>query len=71
MRELVEHLGQTQHWVASIVEAAASDPSQLPTSVAALADRDAWASWLAEGASLLAAACADAGAVVPERGRGG
>ena len=66
LRQLVEHIGQTQHWVASIVEKRVSDPSQLPTSVAALpADRDAWASWLAEGASQLAAACVDAGADAP------
>ncbi|WP_328608509.1 maleylpyruvate isomerase family mycothiol-dependent enzyme [Amycolatopsis sp. NBC_00345] len=64
--QLVEHLGQTQYWVASIVEKRVSDPSQLPTSFAALpADQDAWASWLAEGASLLAAACADAGEDAP------
>jgi uncharacterized protein (TIGR03083 family) len=66
LSQLVGHLGQTQHWVASIVQERVSDPSQLPTSVAALpADQDSWASWLAEGASLLAAACADAGADAP------
>ena len=57
LSQLVEHVGQTQQWVASIVEQRVSDPSQLPTSFAALpADQDAWASWLAEGASRLAAA---------------
>ena len=66
LSQLVEHVGQTQHWVASIVEDQVSDPSQLSTSVAALpADQDAWASWLAEGASRLAVACVDAGADAP------
>jgi hypothetical protein len=56
----------TQHWVASIVEKRVSDPWQLPASFAALpADQDAWASWLTEGASLLAAAWADADADAP------
>ena len=66
LSQLVEHVGQTQHWVASIVEDQVSDPSQLSTSVAALpADQDAWASWLAEGASRLAVACLDADADAP------
>ena len=63
LSQLVEHLGQTQHWVASIVEKRVADPSQLPTSFATLpADQDAWAPWLTEGATQLATACADAGA---------
>ena len=66
LSQLVEHVGQTQQWVAEIVEKRVSDPSQLPTSVAALpADQGAWATWLAEGASRLAAACVDAGADAP------
>lgn len=57
LSQLVEHVGQTQHWVASVVEKRVSDPSQLPTSFAALpADQEAWAPWLSEGASRLAAA---------------
>ena len=41
LSQLVEHVGQTQHWVASIVEKRVPDPSQLPTSFAALpADPD-------------------------------
>ena len=64
--QLVEHLGQTQYWVGSIVEDRVSDPSQLPTSVAELpADQDAWTSWLAEAASRLARACIDAGPDAP------
>lgn len=66
VRQLVEHVGQTQHWVAAIVENRVSDPSQLPTTFAELpADQDAWESWLAKGASLLAAACIDAGPDAP------
>ena len=66
LSQLVEHLGQTQHWVASIVEKRVSDPSQLPTSFPALpAEQDAWASWLTEGATRLATACADAGVDAP------
>jgi uncharacterized protein (TIGR03083 family) len=66
LSELVEHVGQTQHWVASIVEDRVSDPSQLPASIATLpADRDAWEARLTEGASRLAAACADAGTDAP------
>jgi uncharacterized protein (TIGR03083 family) len=66
LSQLVEHVGQTQHWVASIVATRASDPSQLPTTYATLpVDQDAWAPWLAEGASLLAAACVEAGEDAP------
>ncbi|TQM11620.1 maleylpyruvate isomerase family mycothiol-dependent enzyme [Pseudonocardia kunmingensis] len=64
--QLVEHVGQTQQWVAAIVEERVADPSRLPTSVPELpSDPEAWASWLAEGASRLVAACADAGADAP------
>jgi uncharacterized protein (TIGR03083 family) len=64
--QLVEHLGQTQYWVGSLVEDRVSDPSQLPTSVAELpADPSAWTSWLAEAASRLAAAGVDAGPDAP------
>ncbi len=63
VRHLVEHLGQTQHWVASIVEQRVADPSQLPSFFSALpTEQDAWAAWLSEGASRLATAGADAGA---------
>lgn len=66
LSELVEHVGQTQHWVASLVEDRVSDPSQLPTSTSALpADRDAWKPWLAGGAARLAAACAGADSDAP------
>lgn len=66
LSKLVEHLGQVQYWVAEMVEKRVSDPSQLPTSVSPLPDgQDAWAAWLAEGASRAAAAGVDAGADAP------
>lgn len=33
--DLVKHLGQTQHWVAEIIERRIADPAQLPTELAA------------------------------------
>lgn len=60
LAELVDHIGQTQHWVASIVADRVPDPSKLPTDVPPLPDdRDAWDAWLADGASRVAAACSD------------
>jgi hypothetical protein len=29
--DLLEHVGQTQHWVAEIIERRITDPAQLPT----------------------------------------
>ena len=37
--DLVEHVGQTQHWVAEIIERRITDPTQLPTEMAVLPDR--------------------------------
>ena len=34
--DLVEHVGQTQHWVAEMVERRITDPTQLPTEMAEL-----------------------------------
>jgi hypothetical protein len=34
--DLVEHVGQTQHWVAEIIERRITDPIQLPTEMAVL-----------------------------------
>ncbi|GAA3130807.1 uncharacterized protein (TIGR03083 family) [Kribbella aluminosa] len=57
---LVEHVGQTQNWVAEIIERRITDPTQLPTEVAALpADPGEWSAWLAESAQRLAKACSD------------
>lgn len=60
--ELVEHIGQTQQFVASIVADRVSDPSQLSTSFSALpAEQDAWGAWLSEGVTRLVGAFAEAG----------
>ncbi|WP_040803367.1 maleylpyruvate isomerase family mycothiol-dependent enzyme [Nocardia concava] len=60
VRELVEHVGQTQNWVAEIIERRISDPTQLPMEMAALpADPSDWEAWLAESAQRVADACSD------------
>lgn len=60
IRDLVEHVGQTHHWVAEIIERRISDPSQLPTQMAALpADFGEWQEWLTQGAQRFANACSD------------
>ena len=63
---LVEHVGQTLHWVSEIVERRITDPAELPTEVAELpADPQAWPAWLAEAAARAAAACSDAALEAP------
>ncbi|MFJ7211068.1 maleylpyruvate isomerase family mycothiol-dependent enzyme [Amycolatopsis sp. NPDC098790] len=58
--DLVEHLGQTQHWVAEIIERRITDPTQLPMEMAAPPAGPAeWPAWLAEAARRVAAACSD------------
>lgn len=58
--ELVEHLGQTQHWVAEIIERRITDPTLLPTEMAVLpTDPAEWAAWLSESAQRVANACSD------------
>jgi uncharacterized protein (TIGR03083 family) len=58
--ELVEHIGQTQHWVAEIIERRITDPTQLPTEMAVVpADPRAWEAWLAESAHRVVSACSD------------
>ncbi|NIK58267.1 maleylpyruvate isomerase family mycothiol-dependent enzyme [Kribbella shirazensis] len=58
--ELVEHVGQTHHWVAEIIERRITDPTQLPTEYAALpADPREWQTWLSEAAQRVADACSD------------
>lgn len=60
VKDLVEHVGQTQHWVAEIVERRISDPTQLPTDVAVLPpDHRDWPAWLTESAQRVASACSD------------
>ena len=58
--DLVEHLGQTQHWVAEIIERRITDPTQLPTEMAVLpTDPREWPAWLSESAQRVASACSD------------
>src|SRR3954471_16325907 len=58
--DLVEHVGQTQHWVAEIIERRITDPAQLPTEMAVLpTDPGEWPAWLSESAQRVASACSD------------
>ena len=58
--DLVEHVGQTQHWVAEIIERRITDPTQLPTGMAVLpTDLGDWPAWLSQSAQRVASACAD------------
>ncbi|TDW17593.1 maleylpyruvate isomerase N-terminal domain-containing protein [Kribbella kalugense] len=58
--DLVEHVGQTQHWVAEIIERRIVDPTQLPTELAVLpTDPSKWQAWLSESAQRVADACSD------------
>src|SRR6185437_9611070 len=58
--ELVAHVGQTQHWVAEIIERRITDPAQLPTEFAELpTDPREWQAWLSESAQRVANACSD------------
>jgi len=58
--DLVAHLGQTQHWVAEIIERRITDPTQLPTEMAALpADPREWQAWLSASARRVTNACSD------------
>ncbi|MGN6174287.1 MAG: maleylpyruvate isomerase N-terminal domain-containing protein, partial [Streptosporangiaceae bacterium] len=57
---LVEHIGQTQHWVAEIIERRITDPTQLPTEFAVLpTDPREWQAWLSQSAQRVANACSD------------
>jgi uncharacterized protein (TIGR03083 family) len=58
--DLVAHVGQTQNWVAEIIERRITDPTQLPTEMAVLpADPGEWQAWLSESAQRVASACSD------------
>src|ERR1700736_5493280 len=49
--DLVEHVGQSQHWVAEIIERRITDPAQLPTEMAVLpADPRQWQGGVAQAA---------------------
>ncbi|MCK2215328.1 maleylpyruvate isomerase family mycothiol-dependent enzyme [Actinomadura sp. ATCC 31491] len=64
--ELVKHVGQTQNWVAEIVERRITDPTQLPTELAEFpADPGQWQAWLTESAQRVANACSDEALVAP------
>jgi uncharacterized protein (TIGR03083 family) len=58
--DLVEHVGQTEHWIAEIIERPVTDPTQLPTEMAVLpTDPGEWPAWLSEAAQRVARACSD------------
>jgi uncharacterized protein (TIGR03083 family) len=58
--DLVAHVGQTQHWVAEIIERRVTDPARLPTEVAEVpTDPRAWRAWLSESAQRVVNACSD------------
>ena len=58
--DLVGHVGQTQHWVAEIIERRITDPTQLPTEMAVPpTDPREWPAWLSESAQRVASAFSD------------
>jgi uncharacterized protein (TIGR03083 family) len=58
--DLVEHVGQTQHWVAEIIERRITDPTQLPTEMAKIpVDAREWQAWLSQSAQRVTSACSD------------
>src|SRR5690349_16809104 len=58
--DLVEHVGQTQHWVAQIIEQRITDPTRLPTQMAVPpTDPGQWQAWLSASAHRVANACSD------------
>jgi uncharacterized protein (TIGR03083 family) len=64
--DLVEHVGQTQHWTAQIIEDRVTDFAQLPTEMAVVpADPGQWAAWLSASAQRVATAFSDAALDVP------
>jgi uncharacterized protein (TIGR03083 family) len=58
--DLVAHVGQTQNWVAEIIERRITDPTQLPREMAVLpADPREWQAWLPESGQRVASAFSD------------
>lgn len=58
--DLVAHVGQTQHWVAELIERRVTDPARLPTELAVLpTDPREWQAWLSASAQRVASACSD------------
>jgi uncharacterized protein (TIGR03083 family) len=57
--DLVEHVGQAQHWVAELIERRITDPTRLPAEFAVLpTDPGEWQAWLAASAQRVASSCA-------------
>jgi hypothetical protein len=53
-------MGQTQNWVAEIIERRITNPTQLPTEMAVLpTDPREWQAWLSQSAQRVASACSD------------
>jgi uncharacterized protein (TIGR03083 family) len=60
VKDLVEHVGQTQNWVAEIIERRITDPAKLPAEMAVLpGDPGEWPAWLSESAQRVVGACSD------------
>ncbi|MGO4604591.1 maleylpyruvate isomerase family mycothiol-dependent enzyme [Terrabacter sp. 2YAF2] len=58
--DLVAHVGQTQHWVAEIIERRITHPTQLPTEfVEAPTNSEDWQTWLSASARRIVSACSD------------
>ena len=58
--DLAQHVGETQHWVAEIIERRIADPTQLPTEMAAMPPEPAaWPAWLRDGGARAAEAFSD------------
>jgi uncharacterized protein (TIGR03083 family) len=60
VQDLVEHVGQTQHWVAEIIERRITDPTRLPAEMAVLpAAPGDWQRWLSASAGRVTSALSD------------
>jgi uncharacterized protein (TIGR03083 family) len=58
--DLAKHLGETQNWVADIIERRIADPTQLPTEMAAMPSEPAdWPAWLRDGGARAVEAFSD------------
>jgi uncharacterized protein (TIGR03083 family) len=58
--DLVAHVGQTQSWIAEIIERRVTDPTQLPTEMAVLpTEAREWPAWLSGSAQRVSSACSD------------
>src|SRR3979409_1609842 len=58
--DLVEHVGQTQHWVAEITERRITAPTPPPTELAVVPTPPRrWQAWVSESAQRVASACSD------------